>query len=257
MIYDGRLSGHDADTESRIFRRYAEIRQTKTYVCNICRKENPKISTLNQERPVSFFTVGHDMKKLDKRLMFIGKTVTSNWGPPTDPIDVQSGFIDARHNSENDLFLKQVIPFFKCIAAVGKLVWKNDDLELKEIWKRIAVTDFVKCSISESRDETTSSMKNNCLEAGFLKAELEEIQPTHLIFFTGHSYDSQIRSLFNLKHDLVDEGIDGINIWWIQRLEQNENDLEVLRTYHPGWFLFNPDKWKLFYQKISSWINGY
>ena len=78
--------------------------------------------------------------------MFVGKTVTDNWGSnanPPDPIDQESGFIDARHNSEN-LFLKQDRLFFKCIAAVCQSLWKAEKLDLKEIWKRIAVTDFTK-----------------------------------------------------------------------------------------------------------------
>ncbi len=197
------------------------------------------------------------MKETEHRLMFVAKTVTSNWGetatPSPDPIDKESGFIDTRFNSES-LFLKQDNMFFVCIAEVCKSLW-GKELDLNEIWRRIAVTDIVKCSNnSESwRAKTVETMKNNCVEAGFLKAEIEEVEPTHLMFFTGHDYDSQIQDLLGYKSEIIDEPEKGIKIWWTMPAN-NKRKMQVLRTYHPHYFKYHPEQKKVFYQKIAKWI---
>ncbi len=256
MKIDKDLIGHDTKTESRIFRRYAEICEKKKDICANCREKEKEIQKINDGLPVSFFIVGADMKTTKYRVMFVGKTVTSNWGPkavPPDPIEELSVFIDARFNSEN-LFLKQDRMFFKCIGSVCQLLWNEDNLDLEKVWRRIAVTDFTKCSNSEGWAKTTPEMKNNCMEAGFLKAEIEEAQPTHLIFFTGHDYDDQIKKLFDLPYEIMDEPNDEIKIWWIRKSDQNEKQMQMLRTYHPHYFHYNPNKKELFSQKIASWI---
>jgi len=246
------LIGHDIETEARIFRRYAKIRNEKKDICN-CSEKVKEIQNFNDGRPVSFFIVGADMKKTKYKIMFVGKVVTWGFGQngtSPDPIDEKSGFIDIRFNAK-PVFLAQDNPFFACIREVCKKLWETDDLE--EIWRRIAVTNMVKCSISANFDKTTPEMKDNCLEAGFVRAEIEEVKPTHLIFFTGHKYDSQIRSLFDLKHEITDEPDKEIKIWWTMPAK-DEYKMQVLRTYHPYYLRFIPEAKQFFYEKIVTWI---
>jgi hypothetical protein len=250
------LIDHDIATERNIFRKYATIHKKREDFCDTCRRKEPKIQNFNEGKPVSFFVVGADMKKTIYKVMFVGKVVTSNWGEkadPPDPIDRESGSIDARFNSR-PLFLAQDNPFFNCIATICQSLWKADDL--KEIWRKIAITDMTKCSISDNFAETTTEMKDTCLNAGFLKAEIEEIKPSHLIFFTGHDYDSQIRSLLALKHEIVDQPEREIKIWWTMPAD-TENKLQVLRTHHPYYiFHFKPKEKDFFCQEIADWIKS-
>jgi len=236
--------------------KYAKIRKKRSEFCEKCNNVVPEIKEVNDGRPVSFFVVGADMKQTKRKLMFVAKTVTSNWGENAnlpDPIHRESGFIDTRYNSES-LFLKQDNMFFICIAEVCRSLWGNQ-LGLREIWHRIAVTDIVKCSNnSESwRAKTEGIMKNNCVEAGFLKAEIEEVKPTHLMFFTGHDYDSQIQELLGYEPEITDEPEKEIRIWWTMP-SNNQSKMQVLRTYHPHYFNYHPKQKTLFYQKIATWI---
>lgn len=258
MVEDKKLSEHDIETESRIFKKYAEICQKKKHICAECREKNPEILRVNQGLPVSFFTVGVDMNELKNRVMFVGKTVTYNWGPkadPPDPIDKESGVIDARYASDRLVFRQE--PFFKCITDICRLLWKEENLKLEEIWRRIAVTNFTKCSNSNEGWEakTTDSMKDNCLEVGFLEAELKEAKPTHLIFFTGPSYDNQIKKLLDIKYEIIDEPNNRNRKWWTVKPEENKIKTPVLRINNPYFIqFFTSDEKRQFYQKISSWI---
>ena len=86
------------------------------------------------------------------------------------------------------------------------------------------------------------------MDMSFLKTEIEEVEPTHLIFFTGHDYDRQIQELLNLKYQINDQSDDEIKIWWTKKLENNKNTMQVLRTYHPHYFHYCPNIKELFYQ---------
>ncbi|MBE6013772.1 MAG: hypothetical protein E7241_00190 [Lachnospiraceae bacterium] len=83
-------------------------------------------------------------------------------------------------------------PYWNYTGEIIREVYGSRDPELA------AITNIVKCNNSESVDKTSTSMKNNCIkELRVLNRELRIIKPTHVVFYTGWSYDSYIEYAFD------------------------------------------------------------
>ncbi|MEM2878955.1 MAG: hypothetical protein QXG10_05380 [Candidatus Hadarchaeales archaeon] len=258
------IEGHDYELESRIFEAYRKIRKEQKQICEDCSK-NAKI--LNGGHPVSFFGVGENFRQERYRVLFVGKTVQSGWEEDwKDGLrDEASGFIDARERGRN-LFL----PFFgaynwqfwQCIKEVSRKLFETNDPD--ELWKKIAITNIVKCSTSEGRDTTPVELKENCVsKAKFFQEEVKIIEPTHIIFFTGLDYDDYIKEIdfgceYNGKKD--NKGYQFLGeakvLWWHRTfLKEGRPKINFLRTNHPAHPMFrDAEVAEEFTTKIADWI---
>lgn len=237
------LIGHNKEIESKIFKKYAELRER-----GLC-KDCVSVKRVNDGLPVSFFVIGEDFLKQEQRIMFVGKTVQDEW--EDEPINNVSGFIDSRRYAKEQLFL----PFWQCIKEICRNLWKTTDEE--SIWRKIAITDVVKCSTSEYKDTTPELLKNNCiLNAGFFEQEVILTQPTHMILFVGSGYDKYLEDLdFGLKYKDLDRVEGGIKLWQRNFLENGQVKMRFLRTYHPGFFKRRKKEVRQnFCQLIADWI---
>lgn len=256
---DKELIGHCKVIEDRLFESYANLK--KPDICKKCGV--PK--DINEGHPVSFFVVGKDFPTQQFKIMFVGKTVQNNW--EDNLIDNKSGFLDARYNTRESLFLPfwSTGSFFQCIKEVCQYLWETNNPD--EIWRRISITDLVKCSNSESEDETTPTMISNCQKSGFFLNEVKIVKPTHIIFFTGNDYDDYIRSLdfgkvLEDKSDSV--GLDEENVksrdtmWWHKKfLLGNGTKMQFLRTAHPTSFTRrNNTEKENFCRLIAKWVES-
>lgn len=245
------LIGHNKEIEDRIFKKYSELRMRK----GLCRKCNaPK--EVNDGLPVSFFVIGEDFQKQELRIMFVGKTVQSGW--ESEPRNKASGFLDARKYAKEQLFLPfwSTYPFWQCIKEICQILWKTTDSE--KIWRRIAITNLVKCSTSPDLDTTSDLLKRNCIQiAGFFENEVKIAQPTHIILFTGSDYDEYLKKVsFGYEYrdgEKIRTSEGGIKLWQRDFLETDKVKMRFLRTYHPGYFKKQEEKWK-FCQLIVEWI---
>jgi hypothetical protein len=263
MSLERELAGHNKEVEDRIFEKYAELRVGRG-LCGECNV--PK--EVNGGLPVSFFVVGEDFQKQESRIMFVGKTVQSGW--ESEPRNEASGFLDSRKYAKEELFLPfwSTYPFWQCIKEICQLVWEIDNPE--EIWRRIAITNLVKCSTSSSLDTTPLQLKRNCIEnARFFENEVKIARPTHMILFTGLDYDEHLKKL-SFGYDCFKE-ITGIVFfdeaerkevlhfkgtekeWERVFLEGEKVKMRFLRTYHPAFFKKQEDK-RTFCQHIAAWI---
>jgi hypothetical protein len=254
------LIGHNKEIEERIFKKYGELRIQK----GLCRNCSPP-KEVNDGLPVSFFVIGEDFPKLKCRVMFVGKTVQNEW--ESEPRDEASGFLDARWCVKEQLFLPSwsTYPFWQCIKEICQISWKATDLE--EIWRRIAITNLVKCSTSPGLDTTPDTLKKNCIRnAGFFENEVKISQPTHMVFFTGLDYDEYLKELMFGYNETKDyplnfhfEGkkitpFEGADKWWERDfLEGDEIKMRLLRTYHPGFYRKQEDKSR-FCELVAKWI---
>jgi hypothetical protein len=258
-IYEPKeLIGHNLEIEECIFQRYRELRNKG--VCRECAIPNK----VNNGYPVSFFVVGEDFQKQQFRVIFIGKTVQGGW--EDDPKNEASGFIDVRKSTKEQLFLPfwSTYPFWQCIKEIGQVLWDTSDPEV--IWKRIAITDLVKCSTSTDLDNTSDTLIKNCQKAGFFENEVEIIKPTHLVLFTGSDYDTFLEKLhFNSKS--IDEtnskdsrdvgGKRGQVKWWHRKFIDKEMvKMHFLRTSHPG-YLKEAEQKENFCKYIAEWVRTY
>lgn len=245
------LFGHNKEIEDRIFRKYGELRIQKG-LCNKCNV--PK--EVNDGLPVSFFVIGEDFPKQETRIMFVGKTVQSGW--ESEPKDEASGFLDVRKYAKEWLFLPfwSTYPFWQCIKEICQILWKTADAE--EIWRRIAITNLVKCSTSPELDTTPDLLKRNCIEiAGFFENEVKIAQPSHIILFTGFDYDEYLKRVsfgYNYRDgEKIRTSVGSIELWQRDFLEADKVKMRFLRTYHPGFFKKQEDK-MIFCKCIAEWI---
>lgn len=260
-----RLIGHNHELEDLIIKKYIELRQKKGG-CSTCK---PYISDdINDGRPVSFYVVGEDFPKQTFRVMFVGKTVANGWESEDSIPD--SDFLDAREYSRENQFLPvrnswtKGYFFWEAIKGICQIIW--DDNSLDEIWRKIAITNLVKCSTSVNEDETPDSLKRNCIEKmRFFENEVIIAKPTHLILFTGSHgpkyYDDYINKLdFGYNFPPVDvtrvtyyDKNVGVSWWHRKFLKENKTRLNLLRTYHPA-SRRTPSEQSSFCNSLAEWI---
>jgi hypothetical protein len=162
---------------------------------------------------------------------------------------------------------KSIRYILECVYGIDH----DDDNEVDELWRRTAITNVVKCSVSEDSDETPSDMIEDCINnAGFIKSEIEIIQPTHIVFFTGkdNDYIDAVEKLKfeNLHSDQINDKYKKIGVhtgkkigkkrepevmWWYKVFfnEKNNVKMHMLVTRHPA---RATDRWK---EEIAEWIN--
>jgi hypothetical protein len=256
------LVGHDKEIENSIFEKYAELRLRKR-LCEFC--SVPK--EVNAGLPVSFFSVGEEFQRQELKIMFVGKTVQGGW--ELEPRNEVSGFLDPRKYAKEELFLPfwSTTPFWQCIKEICQVVWEMDDPA--EIWKRIAITNLVKCSTSPGLDTTPLQLKRNCIEnARFFENEVKLVMPTHIILFTGFDYDEHLKKLdfgYNCFKEVtgikfLERGKEVLHFkgaekeWEKTFWGRNKIKMRFLRTYHPAFFKKQEDK-RAFCLHIATWIN--
>jgi len=245
------LAGHNKEIEDRIFEKYAELRVGRG-LCGKC--SVPK--EVNSGLPVSFFVVGEDFQKQELRVMFVGKTVQSGW--ESSPRNEASGFLDSRKYAKEELFLPfwSTSPFWQCIKEICQIVWEINNLE--EMWRRIAITNLVKCSTSPDLDTTPPLLKRNCIEnAGFFENEVKIARPTHMILFTGPDYDEYLKKLrfgyddyeekdaisfLDEEGKIIEHFEGGRELWEGAFLEGGKVKMLLLRTYHPASYMKREEK---------------
>ena len=245
------LIGHDRELENQIFKKYHELRIEKE-LCKKCVTSNE----VNNGLPVSLYLVGEDFKNQEIKTLFVGKTVQSGW--ESDPKDEKSNFIDTRvWAKQKFLPFWSTEPFWLCIKEICQRLWDTNDLS--EIWKRISITNLVKCSTSSGLDSTPDTLKNNCIQAGFFEYEVKILQPTHIIFITGPGYDEYLKKInFGYIYRDIAKMYDPntrIDLWQRDFIESDLVKMKFLRTYHPGYYKNLEDK-RNFSQVIANWING-
>lgn len=148
----------------------------------------------------------------------------------------------------------------------------NDD----ELWRNAAITNAVKCSVSGNNDETPEKMIKNCiLENGYIKAEIEQLMPTHVIFFTAGGDDRYIKYIDKMGVNNFDyENINNIETrleygphtgtkigsdkkgqqkkvpWWYRVFYDKSNNIKMhlLVTRHPE---HAKNEWK---DEVVAWI---
>jgi uracil-DNA glycosylase len=260
---ENQLNGHNKTIEDMIISRYIELRE-KIGGCSACK---PYLSDdINEGRPVSFYVIGEDFPKQTTRVMFVGKTVTYGW--ETSPAIPGSDFIDSREYAKASLFLPHVnnwvlgSPFWEAVKAVSQVIWKDNTLD--QIWRKIAITNLVKCSASKKDDETPPEMKRNCIETmRFFENEVIFAKPTHLIVFSGGDsekyYDQYLSDLsfgFKTKPKQINQRNHcdyGVSWWHQEFLEMSIAKMHMLRTYHPS-SRRSPKDQQSFCNGIAKWV---
>ena len=259
-----KLEGHDYELEKRIFSMYRNVVRQKC--CLECRRGlNVRIE--NCGHPVSFYVVGDKFRYEKYRVVFVGKTAWTNW--ERNPVDEESGFIDARIGTKDELFMPpwSTTAFWQCIKEICWKLWGICDPG--DMWRRIMITNIVKCTVVKG---VPDKMKEYCiLKCRFLENEVKIVKPTHIIFFTCDNRDYYARRcIFDYYIEKLDFGYDyseditdrdhkdkDIRTGWWHRIfiEDRRIRMHMLRVWHPREYQKRKIETKeKFAEKIADWI---
>jgi hypothetical protein len=125
--------------------------------------------------------------------------------------------------------------------------------DYEELWGHIAVTNFTKCNTStdiDYGDETPYYFTSQCIQ--LFEGEVMQLQPKHMILFTGKGYDSYIKKLSFIDGKNYDEShqkiIKGRAVWWLEGKSLAGNGMFFLRVRHPQ------GAPKGFSEEVVAWI---
>jgi uracil-DNA glycosylase len=161
--------------------------------CKNCQQYDSKLPSL-QERigPVSFFHAGKNMANHNKspRIVFVGKV---SWNSKKDVKDDTqiNGFLNLSNVGEGYYNDESSTPsYWNFIRKITK--------ELNLLLDDIAITNLVKCNISDNEKETSDDITHDfyykqCVP--LFEKEIIALNPTHLILFTNTSYDHLLQIL--------------------------------------------------------------
>jgi len=199
-------------------------------------------------------SVGEQWKNSEKRILIVGQE-TQGWGND----EIKFGSFQSFKNRENSIeeladayrhfcFGKNSShnrsPFWSAYRSIAKI--GNSDLkpDTNILW-----TNLVRCDYDGKSILTTNeNLQNNVGSKfkGVLKREIEILQPTQIIFFTGPRYD---RFLID---EFPDIKMEKFNNKFNERTLSKfliSNNIKSIRTYHPS-FLRRSKKWDEIIEEI-------
>jgi hypothetical protein len=241
--------------EREVIRSY----QIKHDFCKQCKEEGKKrYPMLEPTGPISFFGVGERFENDFFKVLFVGK---NTWYNKDDAIGLKtfsgSDFKDAREDGR-DLFEHNCSAFWRCIREITQRLYPqfkkpSRTWDYKELWEHIAVTNLTKCNTSteiDYGDTTPYYFTEQCIQ--LFEEEVTQLQPKHMILFTGKGYDHYITKLSFIEGKNFDEDhqkiINGKAVWWLEGRSLVGNEMFFLRTCHPQ------GAPKGFREEVVAWI---
>lgn len=160
---------------------YEKIEIGRNDICKNCKPKN--------KNPLAIWQVGSKFANDKHKIFFIGKTGRGDWGEVN-----KSGFVYATATDAKNRFLKSSYHYWKYTRDIASKLYGSPE----ESWDRIAFSNIIKCTDTDTVDKTENSVKNNCiLKLGVIKNEIEILKPKNIIFYTGNNYDEYITTLID------------------------------------------------------------
>jgi hypothetical protein len=231
---------------------------------SLCQECSRSAQPLQLGRPLSMYHAGSQFGCDGRRILFVGKNARGDVG-----VDHGRSFLDT--TAEADKLIgkwdSRALGSWPFMAYTREIV-KNcyPDLSFPEAWERVALTNLVKCNEQEhstsnsSADGTPYSVAAHCLvKLQVFRRELDVLQPTHVVFFTGRAYDCFLgEAMFGLQwrdapgsgpHTVADCG--GKELPWWEGFVVRDGSIpcRILRTGHPQ---FKPKD--SFVKLVSDWL---
>ena len=186
--------------------------------------------------PISIWHVGPDFATDEHRVLFVGKSARGCPGKRTG-----SGLVDATAVGQC-LLTESPWAYWGYTREIARLLYGTSECGIK----RVAFTNLVKCTNSETTDMTTQTMVSNCTaKMKIISREIELLKPRTVIFYAGRGYDRHIDSLVPQSWGLTAQDrtkqdhriqLGNKNVpWWERDYIDKSGDtvLRILRTGHP------------------------
>ena len=226
--------------ENGLLELYEEMGLGKCEICQKCRGASKTPD--DRSEPIGAWCIGSAFYEQSKRVLFVGKNARSK------PGIIRGTFRDAFAVTREFLWWEYYDDDGKP-AAMPSAYWGytakiTEDYFGKDTPEYIAFTNIVKCNDSPDIDTTTGFVKDCCIKRlHVLKKEIKYINPTHIIFYTGRSYDEYIKdkdieepAIFDSYRIIKDEEkqVGKLFIPWLELDGYIDNThYHVLRTGHP------------------------
>lgn len=200
--------------EKEIFDLYDKLNIGKSEICKNC-KFNNELS-----KPISIWQVGDNYYNSEHKILFVGKVARGELGTQ------YNNFLDVT-DSANGLY-KRSWAYWSYTRTIVEKIYGKDG------WEQIAFTNMVKCNNSPTVDKSKKCMKENCLH--ILKEEIKILKPKVIVFYTGTSYDEQVKSVFesieNMNSEEVDIGKKKMKSLKFNGIIEN-NKINCIKVNHP------------------------
>ncbi len=224
------------------------------HICESCRAECKRKL---YDHSIGHWFMGRDFgvstingKKI--RLLFVGKNAIGE-----DFNDIRASFRCPCYEPGQYLWNEKGSAYWTYTKSIVKCIFGDDSMEY------VGFTNLLKCNDGNTLDDATQKMKHYCInELAAIRKELELIQPTHIIFYTGWGYDEYIEGLFAEppagREEYVTRKIGRKTMpWWETRarLAGSNQEIKILRSGHPERFLKWSDGTQVgFVDAVSEWL---
>lgn len=183
------------DLEKKIFEMYK--RTIDSEHCKRCYARD-KSEKRNRNPPASFWNLGDNFSdKAKPRIAFVGKsTWLSRKNLEEDCEKIEPVYDTRIMIPEFYMPPTRGYRYWKCIKNISDKVYSTgkDNLDFLE---NVFITNLVKCNVVDNcnnfRDVTDFEYYGNCID--IFEKEIEIVEPSHIIFFTGDYFDSIIEKL--------------------------------------------------------------
>ncbi len=173
--------------EQKLLSLYDEMNLGHCEICQKCKKENPNL----YPKAVGCWFVGKAYEEQKKRILFIGKNARGMPAKDYEENQNGKGFLEEFRYTRDGLW-DMSWAYWSYTRAICHELFGSLGMEA------IAFTNMVKCNGSDTVDTTTDSMRNHCIyELRVIKKEIETIQPSHVVCYTGGYYDYWLADLFD------------------------------------------------------------
>ena len=211
--------------EGELLELYHRLWEPEPEICACCRDENSA-----QDGPLGAWMVGKCFAAQSCRVLFVGKVARGKMEGSDDYGSFQVGFVSAR-----SLWNSRKWAFWSYTQAIAQQLFPAETLE--GCRERIAMTNLVRCNHSPTTDKTSDSMKRHCvLELQVFSREVKILRPTHIVLYTGNSYDIVkpwgLEGFTEIRTETVPVGKRGMP--WLEATAVVDGEaVHMLRVGHP------------------------
>lgn len=153
-------------------------------------------------------------------VLFVGKTARASENKSTE----------YWQNRATGLFLNSSWPYWRYTKEIARHIYGDN------AWDKIAMTNLIKCNQGSTKDMTTDTVKDFCIiKQQFIVAEINQINPKKIIFYTHSDYDKYLKKIFQIEresHLMVQLGKKKVDFWFFV-INLNGKKISCLRTGHP------------------------
>lgn len=153
-------------------------------------------------------------------VLFVGKTARASENKSTE----------YWQNRATGLFLNSSWPYWRYTKEIARHIYGDN------AWDKIAMTNLIKCNQGSTKDMTTDTVKDFCIiKQQFIVAEINQISPKKIIFYTYSDYDKYLKKIFQIEresHLMVQLGKKKVDFWFFV-INLNGKKISCLRTGHP------------------------